>query len=267
MPRILFLGDIVGHPGRSAVCAQLAKLRQEWAVDLVIANGENAAGGAGIHAGIASDLLAAGVDAITLGDHCWDQRGFTQEIDGIERLCRPANLPSQCPGRSFLTVTAPDGFRLGVFTVLGRQFMKISSDDPFACAERLIEEHRREVDGFLVEVHAETTAEKIAFGWFLDGRVGLVVGTHTHVPTADGRILPRGTAYITDVGMCGPFEGVLGRSVEPVVARFIDGLPRKFTVATGDVRLCGVLVDLEPRRGLATRFERVEHPVSPAQEG
>lgn len=264
MPRVLFLGDIVGRPGRSAVCAHLAALREKWSVDLVVVNGENSAAGAGIHTGIANELVAAGVDAITLGDHCWDQRGFEQEIGGLERLCRPANLPPQCPGRPFLVVTAPDGFRLGIFTVLGRHFMKVTADDPFACATRLIEAHREEVDGFLVEVHAETTAEKIAFGWFLDGRVGAVIGTHTHVPTADGRILPRGTAYLTDAGMSGPYESVLGRDIEPVVARYIDGLPRKFTVASRDVRLCGAIIDLEPRRGLATHFEQVAFEVPEA---
>lgn len=258
MPRILFLGDIVGRPGREAVVKHLSSLRERYAADLVVANGENSAGGAGIHSAIVRNLHAAGVDAITLGDHVWDQRNFDQEIGSLERVCRPANLSPRSPGRTHLIVTTADGFRLGVFTVLGRQFMKISSDDPFACVDSLLDSLKREVDGFLVEVHAETTAEKIALGWYLDGRVGAVIGTHTHVPTADGRILPRGTAYLTDAGMSGPYEGVLGRDIAPVVARFVDGLPRKFTVATRDVRICGALIELEPKRGLATAFERVE---------
>ncbi len=261
MPRVLFLGDIVGHPGRSAVSAELSKLKEEYSVDLVVANGENAAGGAGIHSGIARMLNAAGVDGITLGDHCWDQRGFSDEIDSLEFLCRPANLPAACPGRSFLKLEAASGFRLGVFTVLGRHFMKVSCEDPFLCAQRVLEEKQSEVDAFLVEIHAETTAEKIAFGWFLDGRSGAVVGTHTHVPTADGRVLPRGTAYITDVGMCGPYESVLGRDIAPVVGRYLDGMPRKFTVATGDVRICGALIDFDSTHGLAKSFERIERPV------
>lgn len=239
----------------------LAGLREEYRADLVVVNGENSAGGAGIHSGIVRSLIAAGVDAITLGDHVWDQRNFDQEINQLEKVCRPANLSPRSPGRSHLIVTTAEGFRLGVFTLLGRQFMKISGDDPFACVDAKLEELKRETDGLLVEVHAETTAEKIALGWYLDGRAGIVVGTHTHVPTADGRILPRGTAYLTDAGMSGPYEGVLGRDIAPVVGRFVDGLPRKFTVATRDVRICGICVELEPKRGLATSFARVEFPV------
>ncbi|MFP4282789.1 MAG: TIGR00282 family metallophosphoesterase [Verrucomicrobiota bacterium] len=257
MPRILFLGDIVGRPGRRAVELHLRALRQELNLDLVIANGENAASGAGINAKIAHELHHAGVDGITLGDHCWDQRGFANDIEDLEFLCRPANLPAQCPGSYYLVVES-GGFRLGIFTILGRVFMKVTGDDPFGAADRLLNALRKEADAWIVEMHAETTAEKIAMGWFLDGRAAAVLGTHTHAPTADARVLPRGTAYITDVGMSGPYESVLGRAVGPVVARFVDGMPRKFDVATGDVRLCGAIVEIEPRRGLATSIERFE---------
>jgi len=256
MVRVLFIGDIVGRPGRTAVKELLADYRTENAIDIVIANGENAAAGSGIHAPMARDILNWGVDGITLGDHCWDQRGFTREIDEVEGLCRPANLPNGVPGKSYLVVER-NGFRLGVFTVLGRQFMKISSDDLFHSAQTMLEEHGKEADAWLVEVHAETTSEKIAMGWFLDGRASAVVGTHTHIPTADCRVLPRGTAYITDVGMTGPYESVLGRSIQPVVSRFLDGLPRRFDVAEKDVRLCGVVIEFV-EGGRAQSIERVE---------
>jgi hypothetical protein len=256
MARVLFLGDIVGQAGRRAVTAHIQNIRREHGIDIVIANGENAAAGAGISSRIARELHQAGVDGLTLGDHCWDQRGFEREIEDIEYICRPANLPPQCPG-SYYLIAERDGFRLGVLTILGRQFMKVNGDDPFGSADRLLTDLRKEADAWLVEIHAETTSEKVAMGWFLDGRVAAVVGTHTHIPTADGRILPRGTGYITDVGMSGPYESVLGRKVEPVVARFIDSLPRKFDVATGDVRLCGVLFETDGR-GMAKSFERFE---------
>ncbi len=260
MPRLLFLGDVVGRPGRRAVSSLLPSLRERHGIDLVIVNGENSASGAGINSSIVRELRSAGVDGITLGDHCWDQRGFDREIDDHDCLCRPANLPPQCPGNPWLIVEK-GGFRLGVFTVLGRQFMKINAEDPFATCDRILTEYGKEADAWLVEVHAETTSEKIAMGWFLDGRASAVLGTHTHVPTADARVLPRGTAYITDVGMSGPYESVLGRNIQAVVARFIDGMPRRFEVATGDIRLCGAIVDIEARGGRATAIERVEVPV------
>lgn len=261
MARILFLGDIVGRPGRQAIIQSIAGLRERLAVQCVVANGENAASGAGITSTIYRQLMNAGIDAITLGDHCWDQRGFDREIDGLEMLCRPANLPSVCPGRDHLIVES-GGFRLGVFTVLGRQFMKILAGDPFGCATGMIDRLKSSVDALLIEIHAETTSEKVAFGWYLDGRACGVVGTHTHIPTADCRVLPRGTAYITDVGMSGAYQSVLGRDVEPVVARFIDGMPRKFTVAEKDVRICGILIDVDASTGLATSVERIEVPIS-----
>lgn len=257
MARVLFIGDIVGNPGRRAVEGRLHALREQHKLDFIIANGENSAAGAGITTKIAEELRKCGVDGITLGDHCWDQRGFDREIDDLDWVCRPANLPIQCPGESYL-ILQRSGFRLGVFTVLGRQFMKVNADDPFAAVERMLTDHKDEADAWFVEVHAEATSEKVAMGWLLDGRAAAVIGTHTHIPTADGRILPRGTAYLTDAGMTGPYESVLGRHVQPVLARFIDGLPRRFEVATHDVRICGVLIDIDENRGLATAFERIE---------
>lgn len=257
MPRILFLGDIVGRPGRGAVVSRLRAIRAERSVDWVVANAENAAGGAGLNAVIARDLAAAGVDAITLGDHCWDQRGFDREIDNLEHVCRPANLPPQCPGRTHLFLEK-EGFRLAVFTLLGNQFMKVDADSAFRSVGPCLDRLRAEADTALLEFHAETTAEKIAMGWFVDGRVAAMVGTHTHVPTADARVLPRGTAYITDIGMSGPYAGVIGRETAPILGRLSDGMPRRFSVAKGDLRICGVLIDIDPSTRRATAIERVE---------
>lgn len=257
MVKVLFMGDIVGRPGRSFVIERLADLRAETGADFVVANAENAAGGAGLTGRLAEELLAAGVDGITLGDHIWDQKHFENEIAGLERVCRPANLPPCNPGRDRL-VLEKDGFRLGVFTVLGRNFIAMKADCPFRAADAVLAELRESCQAVLVEAHMEATSEKIALGWHLDGRVAAVVGTHTHVPTADGRVLPGGTAYLTDAGMCGPFAGVLGRDTSAVVASFLDGRKRRFDVATEDVRICGCLVEIDPAAGLARSFERIE---------
>jgi len=254
MITLLFIGDIVGRPGRTIVAEKLARLRQEYGVDLVIANGENAAAGAGITGTIARSLLESGVDALTLGDHVWDQRGWENEIGRMERICRPANLPAACPGWDHLIIAAR-GFRVAVFTVLGRSYLNLKAECPFLTADRLIEQLRPQVEAIIVEVHAEATSEKQALGWYLDGRVTAVIGTHTHVPTADARVLPKGTAFICDVGMTGPYASVLGREVEPVVARFLDGMPRRFEVASGDVRLSGVLVEIGVSMGGAEKIE------------
>ena len=257
--RLLFLGDIVGKPGRMAVTQNLPRLRQDLGLDFVVANGENAAGGSGITTAIANELTEAGVDGITLGDHVWDQRGFAEEIDRLEKVCRPANLAPQCPGRRFLVIEN-DGVRLGVYTLLGRSFMRMQADCPFRAADALDRELRDFCDVRMIEVHAETTSEKIALGWYLDGRAALVVGTHTHVPTADAAILPRGTAYHTDAGMTGPYESVLGREIQPILLKYLDGMPRRWPIATGDIRLCGTLVDFDPREGYATEVRQMAIP-------
>ncbi len=256
MPNLLFIGDIVGRPGRDIVYHELPRLREEMDLDFVVANAENAAGGSGLTARIAEELLGCGVDAITLGDHVWDQRGFESDIDRLERVCRPANLPENCPGRKFLVVER-DGFRLGLFTVLGNQFIRMMADNPFPAAEAVIDSLKGETDAIMVEIHAEATSEKVAFGWYLDGRVCAVLGTHTHIPTADATVLPRGTGYLTDAGMTGPYQSVIGREVQPVVARFLDGMPRKFPVAEGDVRLCGALVKINATSGFCESIEQV----------
>ena len=257
MLKVLFLGDIVGRPGRTFVIERIASLKTELGADFVIANGENAAGGSGITRKIADDLIEAGIDAVTLGDHVWDQKNFEDEIDALNFVCRPANLPEQNPGRTHLIVER-NGFRLGIFTVLGRNYLALKSDCPFQTADAMLDTLKSDCDAVFVEAHMEATSEKIALGWHLDGRVAALIGTHTHVPTADGRVLPKGTAYLTDAGMCGPYASVLGREIDPVVASFIDGRKRRFEVAKSDVRICGCLVEIDSTNGLATRIERIE---------
>jgi hypothetical protein len=252
--KLLFIGDIVGRPGRDILAEKLPRVRTEHGLDFVIANGENAAAGAGITGTIAKSILGSGVDAITLGDHVWDQRGWENEIGQIEQVCRPANLPKSNPGWDHLIIEKR-GFRVAVFTVLGRTFMGIKADCPFLCADRMIEQLKGQADAIIVEIHAEATSEKIALGWHLDGRVTAVLGTHTHVPTADARVLPKGTAFMCDVGMTGPYAGVLGREVAPVVAKFLDGMPRRFEVATDDVRISGALIEISPSMARAEKIE------------
>jgi metallophosphoesterase (TIGR00282 family) len=256
MLKLLFIGDIVGRPGREIIADRLPRLRSERGIDFVIANGENAAAGAGITGTIAKSILESGVDAITLGDHVWDQRGFENEISQIERVCRPANLPKACPGWDHLVIEKR-GFRVALFTVLGRSFMNMKADCPFQTADRMIEQLRQQADAIIVEIHAEATSEKQAMGWHLDGRVTAVLGTHTHVPTADAMVLPKGTAFMCDVGMTGPYASVLGREVKPVVQRFLDGMPRRFEVATEDVRLSGALVEIDASMAHAQKIELV----------
>lgn len=248
MPRLLFIGDLMGRPGRNLLTHHARALKERLRADFLVANAENAAGGAGLTTVIANELVAAGVDAITLGDHCWDQRGFPDEISSLEKVCRPANLPPNCPGRDHL-ILEREGIRLAVFTVLGQTFLRMKSDCPFRTAERLLD--RIGGGAVLCEVHAEATSEKAALGWFLDGRATAVLGTHTHIPTADPCIHPRGTAYQTDVGMTGPQRSVIGFERQPTIARYLDGIRRKADVANEDNRIRGACVDFHPE-GYAT---------------
>jgi hypothetical protein len=254
MLKFLFIGDIVGRPGRELVVERLPRLRAEKGIDFVIANAENSAGGSGITGSIAKELLSSGVDAITLGDHVWDQKGWESEINSFERVCRPANLPASCPGRDHLIIEVK-GFRLAILTVLGRQFLAMKSDCPFLCVDRLLGQLKDKADGVMVEIHAEATSEKQALGWYLDGRALAVLGTHTHVPTADAAVLPNGTAFMCDVGMTGPYASVLGREPKVVIGRFLDGMPRRFDIAEKDVRMSGALVEFDPETRQATKCE------------
>ncbi len=255
--KFLFIGDIVGRPGRDLLRRHLKALAAALAVDLVIANGENAAGGNGITRDNANEIFGAGVDVITTGNHVWDKREALEFIVNEPRLIRPANYPEGTPGLGSYVAAARGGVRVGVVNVMGRVFLQ-SVDDPFRAALREIARVKDAgAQVVFVDMHAETTSEKVALGWYLDGQVAAVVGTHTHVQTADERILPRGTAFLTDVGMTGPHDGVIGMDKTAVIARFVTGLPGRFEPATGDARLHGVTITTDPVTGKATAIERI----------
>jgi 2',3'-cyclic-nucleotide 2'-phosphodiesterase len=256
--RILALGDVVGRPGRQVIHDKLPALVRERKVDLVIANAENIAGGSGITANLFHKLRSYGVDCCTLGDHALRKNDINPTLQTSERIVRPANLPASAPGKSFTVVTSNSGVQVMVFAVLGRIYMNLPADDPFAAADRVLRECAGQVKVRVCDVHAETTSEKVALGHYLDGRASLVFGTHTHVPTADARVTTAGTAYITDLGMCGPHDSVLGRRKERILQYMTTAVPIPFEVATGDVRLNGVIADVDPATGKALAIERVE---------
>ncbi len=258
--KVLFIGDIVGKPGRQAVVGLVRQLRRDREIDLVIANGENSAHGAGLTEATATELFKAGVDVITTGDHVWDQKGSESYIANAERVLRPLNLSPQAPGRGSVVVNVGDRFAVAVVNLIGRVFMP-AAECPFRAVEVEVGRLRKQTSLIIVDLHAEASSEKIAMGRFLDGKVSFVVGTHTHVQTADEQILPGGTAYLTDAGMCGPHDSVLGREVEPVIRRFVTQMPQKLEVATGKVELCGAIVDLDEDSGKARKIERVRIPV------
>jgi hypothetical protein len=254
--RILFVGDVVGAPGRRILRTRLRGLKRDVGADLTIVNGENAAGGAGLTTVTAEELFAAGADVVTTGNHVWDKREVLGLLERESRILRPANYAEGSPGRGVIVVEAA-GTRVGVVNLMGRLFMPLV-DDPFRAADRLVGELRGLADVVLVDFHAEATSEKMAFAWHLDGRVAAVLGTHTHVATADARILPGGTAFISDVGMTGSFDSVIGVKKEQAIERFRTSRPIPYETADGDVRLCGVRVDVDAATGRATAIERVE---------
>lgn len=251
--RVLMIGDVVGKPGRNAVAALVPGLRKELALDIVIANGENAAAGKGLTVSTAKDLFDAGVDVITSGNHIWDQKDIIPYLDGEAPVLRPANYPPGVPGRGLERCRG-----LTIINLMGRTFM-YEIDDPFRVADRLLEGVEPGTPVF-VDMHGEATSEKIAMGWYLDGRVSAVVGTHTHVPTADPRILPKGTAVVTDVGMCGPLDSIIGVEPEPVIRKFLTGMPARFSVAESSrrVQFNAVLVDIDEATGKARSIERAD---------
>jgi hypothetical protein len=255
--RLLFLGDIVGRTGRRAVLDQLPSIRRRLAADFVVINGENAAGGYGITTRIAEELYAAGADCVTTGNHVWDQRELLGTIDQDDRLLRPANFPAGTPGRGVALLTARDGRRVLVANLMARLFMD-PLDDPFARADQLLDGLAMpgDVDAIIVDFHGEATSEKMAMGHYLDGRVSLVVGTHSHVPTADHMILPGGTAYQSDAGMCGDYDSVIGMKKEPAIGRFVRKLPgERLTPAEAPATICGLAVETDDATGLAVRVE------------
>lgn len=264
--RILFLGDVVGEPGRRAVIENLPALRGELDLDFIVVNGENAAGGRGITPKIAIDLLRAGAAVITTGDHVWDQQEIVDYFPTEPRLLRPINYPDGTPGAGSVVLETEKG-RVAVVQAQGRTFMQPPLENPFLAMDREIDRLRADgVRMIFVDFHAETTSEKIAMGYALDGRASMVVGTHTHVQTADERILAGGTGCLTDAGMCGPETSVLGRSVESVVWRFRASMPTRFPIAKGPARLCGVVGELDVERGRCLRIERLSRLLENEEE-
>ncbi len=254
--RILFIGDIFAKVGRDLVRRAVPGLVRTREIDLVIANGENAAGGFGLTRDVSDELFKAGVEVMTSGNHVWDKRELLTFIDDEPRLLRPLNYPEGTPGRGSTLVTTAHGDRVGIVNVMGRVFMT-AIDDPFTIARREVERLRAQTPIVFVDMHAEATSEKVALGWYLDGLASAVVGTHTHVQTADAQVLPGGTAYITDVGMTGPHDGVIGVDRQAIINRFLTGLPSRFDTARGMPRLHGVIVDVDPETGKATAIERL----------
>jgi metallophosphoesterase (TIGR00282 family) len=256
---ILFIGDIVGKPGRQAVSRELHRLVDRHAIDLVIANGENASGGFGITVETARELYSCGVQFITTGNHVWDKKDAIEYLNREERIVRPANYPDGTPGKGSRLVATPGGVVVGVINLEGRIFMN-NLDCPFKVADREIEKLRASTAILFVDFHAEATSEKTALGWYLDGRVSAVVGTHTHVQTADERILTAGTAYISDAGMTGAFDSVIGVRKDEPIQKFLTQLPAKFEVAKRDIRLNGVVIKIDEANGKALSIERVNVP-------
>ncbi|MGH2398230.1 MAG: TIGR00282 family metallophosphoesterase [bacterium] len=256
--RILFVGDVHGKPGRRILKERLPRLRTRFEANLVIVNGENAAGGAGITAEVVQELLATGADVITGGNHSWHQRDASEVLDAEPRLLRPLNYPAGSPGRGSTVVAASrNAARVAVLNALGRVFNPVPIEDPFRLLRAEVDRLRQQTAVIVVDLHAEATSEKIAMGWYLDGKVSAVIGTHTHVQTADERVLPGGTAHITDVGMTGPLDGVLGMDRERIIERFLTAQPVRFEVAAGPAQLNAVALDIDEDSGRARSIERI----------
>ncbi len=254
--KVLLVGDIVGRPGRNAFNQVVGQLKREGRVDFIIANGENAASGRGPTPEIANAILSAGADVITLGDHAWDSKEMVAGIDMESLIVRPANFPKSAPGKGFVRVDTPEG-PITVLQLIGRVFMQPTYDCPFQLADRMLKGELSSDKVIFVDFHGEASSERMAMGRFLDGRVSAVFGTHTHCQTSDETVFPNGTAYITDLGMTGPRDSVLGREVEPVVKKFLTGVPQKFDVAKGDPTLEGAIVDIDMKTGKARGIERL----------
>jgi metallophosphoesterase (TIGR00282 family) len=259
--KILFIGDIVGRPGRDAINKLLPGLKEEFSLDFIIANAENASGGSGITQKVAEELFASGVDVLTSGDHIWKKREIFEFINQEERILRPLNFPVGAPGRGSTVFKTKKGLKIGVINIAGRVFME-ALECPFKTSIAAAQELAKETNIIIVDMHAEATSEKIALGWYLDGRVSAVLGTHTHIQTADERILTQGAAYITDVGMSGPYDSVIGRRKEDVLERFITGIPVRFEVAQENIQLHGVVLDIDEETGKAKSIVRIQRKLS-----
>jgi hypothetical protein len=266
--KLLFIGDIVGQPGRRAVTELLPRLREQHALDFVVANGENSAGGSGITPKTAAEIFSAGVDVITSGDHLWDQKEVMELLAGEQRFLRPLNYPADVPGRGsgVFEVQRPGSkvkgpLSVAVLNVQGRTFMPTQLDNPFPLAVEAVKHLREQTKIIFVDFHAEATSEKIALARFLDGQVSSVVGTHTHVQTADEQIFPGGTAYLSDAGFTGPHESVLGREIEPVIKKFLTAMPQRFEVAKNRVLLQGAVIEIDEVSGRSLSIQRVSEAV------
>ena len=259
--RILFFGDVVGEPGRKAVTELIPQLKRELGADFIIVNGENAAAGRGITPKLAIGFLRAGAAVVTSGDHVWDQKELAPWLADEPRMLRPLNYPAGVPGAGSVVLETAKG-KVAVVNALGRVFMGPQVENPFVKVSECVQVLRQETPVIFVDFHAEATSEKVAMGWHLDGQVSAVVGTHTHVPTADERVLPGGTAFLSDAGMCGPEDSVIGSQIEPVIEKFLTAMPARFGIGRGRVRVNAVLVEVEVSSGKARRIERVTrfHP-------
>lgn len=255
--RILILGDVVGRPGRRAARELIRPFMKEERIDLAIANAENAAGGMGVDIKSAEELFSAGIEVLTSGNHIWKKKEIYSYLESQPNLLRPANYPAGAPGRGWCEWQRDDGLRALIVNLQGRVFMPHHVDDPFRCADKILRERGRYSPVVIVDMHAEATSEKNAMGWYLNGRATVVYGTHTHIQTADERILPGGTAYITDLGMCGPLDSVIGIESQAVIEGFLSQLPRRFEVAEENVVLQGIVVDADDQSGKARSVQRV----------
>ncbi len=255
--KILFIGDIVGSPGREAVKKLLPELIKEHRLEFVVANAENAAGGSGITRRIADELFDYGVNALTSGDHIWKKKDIFAFIDKDPRILRPVNFPAGAPGCGYAVFNSKNGIKVGVINVNGRVFME-ALDCPFRSTEKAIQDLSGQTKIIIVDIHAEATSEKVALGWYLDGAASAIVGTHTHIQTADERILPKGTAYLTDAGMAGPLDSVIGRKIEDVLQRFLTCIPRGFEVAGENIQLQGAVIDIDEKTGKSNSIIRIK---------
>ena len=255
---ILCIGDIVGEPGREAVVKLLKGLKEEFVIDFVVANAENSAGGAGLTERIARHLLKEGCDCLTLGDHTWDQKEIESYLPQTDQVIRPANFPEGAPGRGWCIKTTSGGIKVGVINLLGRVFMRYHLECPFRTLQNIVSQIKKETPVIVVDMHAEATSEKVALGHFIDGQVSAVFRTHTHIQTADEKILPNGTALITDLGMTGPYDSVIGQNKDDIIKRFVTSMPIRFRTAKDDVKLHGVVIDVDEQTGHARQITRIQ---------
>jgi 2',3'-cyclic-nucleotide 2'-phosphodiesterase len=255
---ILCIGDVVGEPGRDLLKQLLPGLRAEFSLDLIVVNAENAAGGSGLTPRLGDQLFQYGCDVLTMGDHIWDRPDILEYLDKKKGVLRPANFPEGVPGRGWDIFETPSGMKVGVVNLLGRVFMRYQVDCPFRILKSIAEEIRQQTKVIVVDMHAETTSEKNAIGLFADGMVSAVVGTHTHIQTADEKVLPKGTAYITDLGMTGPYDSVIGQNKEKIIQRFLTSMATRFEVAKGDPRLHGAVIRIDDATGSALSIERIQ---------